>query len=168
MSTYTWDANDQVVVGDTEPDAKGSFGINVGWKGITLNAYFNYQWGGQSYNSTLADKVENAQISTQNVDKRVLSARWKNAGDVVPYYDLSKNPTQNPTSRFVQDDNRLDFTSLSIGYDFSRQLISKWKLKSLSVQFSANDLCKWRSVKEERAINYPFARSFSFSLNVGF
>ena len=26
MSTYTWDANDQVVVGDTEPDAKGSFG----------------------------------------------------------------------------------------------------------------------------------------------
>lgn len=84
MSTYTWDANDQVVVGDTEPDAKGSFGINVGWKGITLNAYFNYQWGGQSYNSTLADKVENAQISTQNVDKRVLSARWKNAGDVVP------------------------------------------------------------------------------------
>ena len=168
MSTYTWDANDQVVVGDTEPDAKGSFGINVGWKGITLNAYFNYQWGGQSYNSTVADKVENAQISTQNVDKRVLSARWKNAGDVVPYYDLSKNPTQNPTSRFVQDDNRLDFTSLSIGYDFSRQLISKWKLKSLSVQFSANDLCKWRSVKEERAINYPFARSFSFSLNVGF
>ena len=103
-----------------------------------------------------------------NVDKRVLSARWKNAGDVVPYYDLSKNPTQNPTSRFVQDDNRLDFTSLSIGYDFSRQLISKWKLKSLSVQFSANDLCKWRSVKEERAINYPFARSFNFSLNVGF
>ena len=45
MSTYTWDANDQVVVGDTEPDAKGSFGINVAWKGITLNAYFNYQWG---------------------------------------------------------------------------------------------------------------------------
>lgn len=168
MSTYTWDANDQVVVGDTEPDAKGSFGINVAWKGITLNAYFNYQWGGQSYNSTLAEKVENAQVSTQNVDKRVLSARWKNAGDVVPYYDLSKNPTQNPTSRFVQDDNRLDFTSLSIGYDFSRQLISKWKLKSLSVQFSANDLCKWRSVKEERAINYPFARSFNFSLNVGF
>ena len=168
MSTYTWDANDQVVVGDSEPDAKGSFGFNVGWKGITLNAYFSYQWGGQSYNSTLVEKVENAQISTQNVDKRVLSARWKHAGNVVPYYDLSKNPTSHPTSRFVQNDNRLDFTSLSIGYDFSRQLISKWKLKSLSVQFSANDLYKWRSVKEERAINYPFARSFNFSLNLGF
>lgn len=168
MSTYTWDANDQVVVGDSEPDAKGSFGINVGWKGITLNAYFSYQWGGQSYNSTLVEKVENAPIREQNVDKRVLSARWKNAGDIVPFYDLSKNPTKNPSSRFVQDDNRLDFTSLSIGYDFSHQLISKWRLTSLSVQFSANDLCKWRSVKEERAINYPFARSFSFSLNLGF
>lgn len=168
MSTYTWDANDQVVVGDSEPDAKGSFGFNVGWKGITLNAYFSYQWGGQSYNSTLVEKVENAPISEQNVDKRVLSARWKNAGDIVPFYDLSKNPTKNPSSRFVQDDNRLDFTSLSVGYDFGHQLISKWRLTSLSVQFSANDLCKWRSVKEERAINYPFARSFSFSLNLGF
>lgn len=26
-STYTWDANDQVVVGDNNPDAQGSFGI---------------------------------------------------------------------------------------------------------------------------------------------
>lgn len=168
MSTYTWDANDQVVVGDTEPDAKGSFGFNVAWKGISLSAYFSYQWGGQSYNSTLAEKVENADIVNSNVDKRVLSERWKNAGDVVPYYDLSQNRTQNPTSRFVQDDNRLDFTSLSIRYDFNYQMISKWRLKSLSLQFSANDLCKWRSVKEERAINYPFARSFSFSLNLGF
>lgn len=90
----------------------------------------------------------------------MLSARWKNAGDVVPYYDLSKNPTQNPTSRFVQDDNRLDFTSLSIGYDFSRQLISKWKLKSLSVQFSANDLCKWRSVKEEKSYKLSICEKF--------
>lgn len=168
MSTYTWDANDQVVVGDTEPDAKGAFGLNVAWKGISLNAYFSYQWGGQSYNSTLAEKVENADIVNSNVDKRVLSERWKNAGDVVPYYDLTQKRTQNPTSRFVQNDNRLDFTSLSVRYDFNSQMIYKWKLKSLSVQFSANDLYKWRSVKEERAINYPFARSFSFSVNVGF
>lgn len=168
MTTYTWDANDQVVVGDSQPDASGSFGINVAWKGITLNTYFSYQWGGQTYNSTLVDKVENAPIQSQNVDKRVLSARWKQAGDVVPYYDLSKSPTVNPTSRFVQDDNRLDFTSLSIGYDFDRQLISKWGLTNLSVRFSTNDLHKWRSVKEERAINYPFARSFNFSLSLGF
>ena len=168
MSTYTWNANDQVVVGDNSPDAQGSFGVNLAWKGITMSAYFDYRWGGQTYNSTLVDKVENAQISTENVDKRVLSARWKQAGDMVPYYDISKNPTKNPTSRFVQDDNRLDFTSLSIRYDFNSELIRKWKMRNLSILFSANDLCKWRSVKEERAINYPFARSFSFTVNVGF
>ncbi len=168
MSTYTWDANDQIVVGDNSPDAQGSFGVNVAWKGITMSASFSYQWGGQTYNSTLVDKVENAQISTENVDKRVLSARWKQAGNIVPYYDISKNPTKNPTSRFVQDDNRLDFTSLSVGYDFNSELIRKWRMRNLKISFNANGLAKWRNVKEERAINYPFARNFSFTVNVGF
>ena len=39
-STYTWDANDQVVVGDETPDAQGAFGLNVSYKGFFLNASF--------------------------------------------------------------------------------------------------------------------------------
>ena len=49
MSTYTWDANDQVVVGDNNPDAQGSIGFNVGFKGLYLNASFMYQWGAPDF-----------------------------------------------------------------------------------------------------------------------
>ena len=70
LPTYTWDANDQVVVGDNNPDAQGSVGLNVAYKGFYLNASFMYQWGAQSYNETLLNKVENADVRGSNVDRR--------------------------------------------------------------------------------------------------
>ena len=106
MSTYTWDANDQVVVGDNNPDAQGSIGFNVG---LYLNASFMYQWGAQSYNETLLNKVENANIEYNNVDRRILTQRWMKPGDVVPFYDMGNNTKTQVTSRFVQDYNYLNF-----------------------------------------------------------
>ena len=167
-STYTWDANDQVVVGDETPDAQGAFGFNVSYKGFFLNASFLFQWGGQTYNETLINRVENADITGKNVDKRVLAERWKQPGDRVPYYDIREKPYVRPTSRFVQDYNYLSFNSLSIGYDFPVTLISKWRLASLGLRFNANDLGRWSSVKEERGISYPYAKNYSLTLNVRF
>ena len=167
MPTYDWNANDQVVVGDTSPDAQGSFGINVGYKGFYLNASFLYQWGGQTYNETLLNKVENANIQSENVDLRVLTDRWKNVGDNAPFYDLGSNHETRPTSRFVQDYNFLRFSSLSLGYDFSPNLIAKLGLKNLGIRFNANDLAFWSTVKEERGLSYPYSKTFNFTINIG-
>lgn len=167
-STYTWSADDQVVVGDTEPDAKGALGFNLGYKGFFLNVSFLYQWGAQTYNSTLLNKVENANIKTENVDRRVLTERWKRAGDIAPYYDLENTTITKPTSRFVQNYDYLNFSGLSLGYDFKQERIQRIGLNSLGVRFNANDLCRWSTVKEERGISYPYAKNYSFTLNVGF
>lgn len=64
-----------------------------------------YQWGAQTYNSTLLNKVENARVASENVDRRLISERWKKPGDVAPFYDLKNTTTTKPTSRFVQDYN---------------------------------------------------------------
>lgn len=167
MSTYTWDPNDQVVVGDNNPDAQGSVGINVAYKGFYLNASFMYQWGAQAYNETLLNKVEKADIQGSNVDKRVMTQRWKKSGDVVPYYDLGSNEATQVTTRFVQDYNYFNFSGLSLGYDFSRELISRWRLRSLGIRFNMNDLWRWSTVKEERGTSYPFSRSYNFTINIG-
>ena len=42
---------------------------------------FMYEAGGQIYNSTLRDKVEDVNVYTSNVDKRVFSERWQEPGD---------------------------------------------------------------------------------------
>lgn len=78
--TYEWSASEQVALGDTEPDAQGSFGFNLRYKNWSLFTSFMYQFGGQEYNTTLVEKVEDADIYRYNADKRVLTDRWQNRG----------------------------------------------------------------------------------------
>ena len=74
--TDVWNTSDQVVIGCTDPDAQGSFGFNLVYKNFTLFTNFMYEFGGQRYNQTLVDRVENANIYEENVDRRVLTNRW--------------------------------------------------------------------------------------------
>ena len=137
--------------------------------GLGLNAYFAYSWGGQIYNQTLVDKVENAQLN-YNVDKRAYYDAWMKEGDNVQFKSIGawNKPTQ-ATSRFVQKLNEFDFSALSIGYDFYRfGFVEKCGLERLQLQFNMNDIGKISSVQIERGTSYPFARYCSFTLNVNF
>ena len=168
QSTYVWDAADEIVVGDRSPDAQGSFGINIAWKGFYVNTTFLYQWGAQDYNETLKNKVEEADIDGSNVDRRVLTQRWIKPGDIAPFFDLARKQKTQPTSRFVQDNNYLAFSGISCGYDFSQELIRKYRLTSLGLRFNMNDVCRWSSIKQERGTSYPYAKNYSFTLTLGF
>ena len=77
-----WNAAQEVVVGNTEPKCSGAFGLNLSYKNWTLFASFLYEWGGQEYNQTLVNNVENADLVNKNVDLRVLTDRWKKPGDI--------------------------------------------------------------------------------------
>lgn len=166
--TYDWNAADQVVIGNTEPKAQGSFGLNLRWKNFTLFSSFIYEFGGQRYNSTLVSKVENARVSSQNVDRRVLTGRWQNVGDRTPYGKLQTEliSTTRPTSRFIQDYNVLTFNSLTLGYDFDTSLIKKYHLGMLRLELSGNDLCRASTVRAERGLDYPYSRSFTVSVKM--
>ncbi len=173
--TSAWNTGDQVVLGDSEPKVQGTFGVNATWKNLSLYMTFMYEAGGQIYNSTLVDKVEDVNVYTSNVDKRVLTERWKNPGDKARYRKLVSGVggsimRTRPTSRFVEDNNVLTLNSVSLGYDFDAG--QKWMktigLSLLRFEIGANDLCHWSSVKVERGLNYPYARSFNFSLKAAF
>lgn len=168
QTTYVWCADDQIVVGDNNPDAQGTLGFNLAYKGFYMNASFMYEWGGEEYNTTLLKKVENAPIETSNVDKRVWSERWKKPGDVVPYYDLKNNTETRPTSRFVQKNNLLNFSSLSCGYDFPQSMIKRIGLNSLGLRFNMNDIKRFSTIRMERGTSYPYSKNFSFTLNMSF
>lgn len=164
----TWIASENVAVGNTEPKINGTLSANLYHKGLTLDLYFTYTYGGQQYNQTLQSKIENANIK-KNVDKRVFTDRWKNQGDVAGFKSLKdwEVPT-NPTSRFVEDDNTLTLQSLSVGYELPREVVEKFKFNRVKLAFNMNDVFRVSSIKQERGLYYPFARSFSFSVNVGF
>ena len=71
------------------------------------------------------------------------------------------------TSRLVQDDNYVSFSSLSFGYDFNPALVKKWHLTSLGLRFNANELARWSTIKDERGTSYPYAKNYSFTLTLG-
>ncbi len=166
--TYEYDTADQVVCGDTQPKFNGLFGFNGEIKGFGFSVAANYRWGGQMYNSTLVDKVENAPIQ-YNVDHRVFTDRWQQPGDIALYKAISDQSTTYPTSRFVEDYNMFTLSSLSIYYDFYNcKFLKDSFLQRLKVSAYTNDLFIISSVKTERGTSYPFSRTFSFSVQATF
>ena len=177
--TKTWNSSEQVVLGNTEPDAQGTFGINVTWKQWSLYATFMYEFGGEAYNQTLVDKVEDANIYLHNVDKRVLTDRWQKPGDVKKNRKITIRdkkgalsiPVTQPTERFVQKNNNLSLNSVTLGYSLQAS-DNRWLqtagISMLRFEIGANELFYWSTMKAERGLDYPFARTMNFSLNLTF
>lgn len=169
--TFEWDSADEVVCGDSTPDIEGSFGTYAYYKGFSFNMAFTYRYGGQIKLSTLFDKVENIN-STQvkyNQDKRALYDRWQKPGDIAKFKRIDDTSKTNMSSRFIADDNTLECSSISIGYEVTT---AKWLqtigASSFNVRIYGNDLFRLSTVKEERGINYPFSRNVSASVGLRF
>jgi TonB-linked SusC/RagA family outer membrane protein len=161
--TYTWDVKDVVPVADNTPFAYGYFGPNISYKHFLLNVLFYARFGGKEYNQTLVDRIENAD-PRYNVDSRVLSDRWKKPGDHALYKDITSTDITYVSDRFIQKDNVLELSSVYLSYDFDKRIYSKMAMRNLRVAFTMNDVTHWSTMKAERGIDYPFARSFTFSI----
>ncbi|WEK38124.1 MAG: SusC/RagA family TonB-linked outer membrane protein [Candidatus Pseudobacter hemicellulosilyticus] len=165
--TYDWDSRDIVPVGNSAPEAEGSFGLFTSYKQFSLNLNFQTRFGGDMYNQTLVDRVENADPRF-NVDSRVFEEKWKQRGDHTFYKNIADLGTTEVVSRFVMPDNLIELQSLYFSYDVNQQLLSRTPVRYLRASFTMNDVWRWSSVKQERGIDYPYARSFTFSIQAGF
>lgn len=167
-TTFTWDSDDLAVCGDTEAKWRGTAGFNADYKGWSLNVGMSFRWGGQIYNQTLVDKVENADLD-YNVDRRIFTDRWVNPGNVSRFKDIKDQTTTRATSRFVENQNVWTLSSVNFSYDFAQlKAIKHVGFNRLRLSFDMNDVAYVSSVKIERGTSYPFARSFSFTLQAMF
>ena len=140
---------------------RGNLNAMVMWKGLTFNLGFYYYWGGKTYNQTLVDRVEvtTSTLTTSNVDRRVYEDRWMQPGDVAFFKGFSNEETR-ATSRFVMPDNVLELSSMSLQYRWDSDWIKKYTgAQSITFSLNINDLFHWGSIKQERGIDYPFARN---------
>ncbi|MFD2598208.1 SusC/RagA family TonB-linked outer membrane protein [Sphingobacterium corticis] len=166
--TFTWNAADKVAYGISIPKWNGNFGSNLMYKGIEMGVVFNAQFGGQLYNQTLIDRVESVNPQL-NVDRRAYDLGWSGPGDESQFrrIQLNNTPTR-VTSRFVQDNNILTLSSLSLGYNFYQNAwLKRAGIRSLRVAAITNDLLQISSIEIERGTSNPFARTFSLSFRLG-
>lgn len=179
--------------GKLDPDFSGGFSTMLRYKNISLSTQFAMAFGNQKrlppfYNANGAPTPE------QNVP-RILLDRWKQPGDelhtnvpAIPPGNprrieiplpVMTNYTQTPYQLYNQSDYMVanaDFIrcrQLSIGYEFSQDLLKKVHIKRLSTSFSLTNPFlvtfddAWRGYDPETA-GWPARRVTSLSFNMTF
>lgn len=166
--TYDFNYDDEVIVGSSRPKAEGILGTNFAWKGFSVNFDFRYRVGGYAFNSVLFNKVENITSSQlmNNQDRRALYDRWQQPGDVAQFKNIANSLSTPMSSRFVQKDNTLSLESFRVGYEFDQEIAQKFGASSLRLNAYMNDIFRLSTIRMERGISYPFARSVSLSLSL--
>lgn len=171
--TNTYNPLDQIIVGDSRSKVEGVFGTNLELSGVGMNMFFRFRVGGQAYNQTLIDRVENVEYKLYNVDSRVAEERWRKPGDKTFFKGLVNaggvsGGTTLASSRFVQDFNELVCESLSAYYRLPDALNNRLHVQNTRITFFTGDLFRFTSIKRERGLTYPFSRTFTLQLQTTF
>lgn len=169
--TYEYNIDDEVLYGDSNPDVSGTLNTSFTYKGFSCSIAFAYRLGADVQLSTLLNKVENIseEMLKYNQDVRALTARWKQPGDKAKFKRIDDTSTTYMSSRFMETENTLQCTSINLGYrTTTASFLKHIGATSFSVNAYMNDIFRISSVKEERGLDYPFQRSMTISLGIGF
>lgn len=172
--------SDLQFVGDSNPHYV--FGINAGinWKGIDISAMF--QGVGKQYIMRTGWMAYPFYAQYTNQNPTFLGKTWTEDNPNAKYPRLTAHQNRAKwnyeNNDFMLQNNRyIRLKSLIIGYTLPQVLTRKAKLEKVRVFFSGNDLWEATSIADgfdpemgETSNNngYPFSRTWSFGLNIGF
>ena len=173
------DDNDRVIVGSSDPKFYGGFSTDFTYKGISLNAVFNYSYGAKKLSSLYETLIGSNGRSLASVD---LQDRWtpENTDAKFPrpmYQDGNDGASAfNPFSASqmdfsVQNASYLRLSTLTLSYTFPRNIVNSLKLDNLRVYSTASNvfcLTQYKGYDPEMGDWYPPTRMFVFGLNVSF
>ncbi|MEO6729649.1 MAG: SusC/RagA family TonB-linked outer membrane protein, partial [Ferruginibacter sp.] len=179
--TSSGNANSSLVyAGDGTPHY--TFGINLGgtWKGFELNAFFQGQLEQMIMRNGYMAFPFGAIFTNQN--PAFLGKTWTTENPNAPFPRLTVNNSRAKwnyaNNDFMLQNNRyIRLKTLVLGYSLPESLIRKLKMERVRVYFSGNDLWEMAKIKDgfdpemgetSQNAGYPFARTWSFGVNVGF
>lgn len=177
--TFYYNSDDEVAVGSAIPKVQGVISSTLNIKGFSMGIFLRYSIAQSNFNTAIFNKVENIGFAQliYNQDKRALYDRWRQPGDIAFFKNINlsdPNVTSTyspPSSRFIQTENFLSGESISAGYEFlaaQHPWINKIRAKTLRISGYLNDIFRISNVTRERGTDYPFAKSFSFSMSLFF
>ncbi len=168
QATYIWNALDLSNAGIAEPRYLGNLNSMLRYKNFTANLSFGYRMGGQMYNQTLIDKVENVDFNW-NVDRRVYDDRWQMPGDQAAFKGLLVSGSTQKSSRFVQDENTIRLQHVNLQYEVHSDFLkTNMRMERLVLSASMSDVFYFSSIRQERGTSYPFSQQVSFSVAATF
>jgi TonB-linked SusC/RagA family outer membrane protein len=132
---------DQTFLGSPLP--KFSYGFHIGseYNNFDLNLSFAGIYGNKIYQSYKYN-TDGFFISNYNMEKEALS-RWHGEGTSNHIPRLNANdPNDNAraSSFYLADGSYLRLRNITLGYNFPKSLLDKWKIAGLRIYLSAQDL----------------------------
>ena len=172
--------SDLQFAGDGDPHYVFGINMNAEWKGFDLTAFFQghakqliMRSGYMAYPFSTTYTNQNVNFVGQTWTEDNPNARYPR---LTSYYQRAKWNYQN--NDFMLQNNRyLRLKSLIIGYSLPKSLIRKIGLQKFRVYFSGDDLWEATSIQDgydpemgeaSNSSGYPFARTWSFGVNVTF
>jgi TonB-linked SusC/RagA family outer membrane protein len=186
--TYTGtDQKNDKLVGNTQPDFYGGVGNEISFKGLTVSAFFQYDYG----RTTLNNDRFFADVGAFPFNKaeRLADSRWKEPGDVTRdpkafgSFLLSGGQTYpdgtDPgifTTRFVENASYIRLKQVKVSYALPESVLSTagGSLRNITVFVQGSNLATWTDYTgpDPELVgtglgNYPQPRTLTAGINLG-
>lgn len=178
--TYTRSSEDMTMVGKYSPDFFGGLTNQLRYKNFTLNAFFQYEYGRSTTNSTVGRRMQSVG-SERGLMARVEWLAWQQPGDVAElprhYYSTSfiGSSSHDNTSLYVKDASYIRLKELRLDYTLPKQWVEKAGISRANVYLQARNLITWTTypfgdpeVDGESTGSYPQSRQIAMGLNIQF
>lgn len=129
-----------IYAGSPEPKYTGGFNTQVSWKGLQLNAFFEFVGGNKvmTENWFLSDGED---MTKNNVS--IMLDHWQKPGDTgtnpKPVAGASNVYYAGYSTRFLQDGGYLRIKDITLSYTLPQSIMSKVKMQGLRVYVSATN-----------------------------
>jgi len=129
---------DKHSLGNAQPKFTASLNNTFTYKGFDLSIFFQGSFGNKIFN-LLQQQLEKT-TTTQNVST-VLLDRWDSAANPHGRFPKVVNaPVVQVADTYIEDGSYIRLKNITLGYNFSKALLSKIKIQSARVFVSGNNL----------------------------
>jgi TonB-dependent starch-binding outer membrane protein SusC len=141
------DVADQTTLGSSLPIHTGGFSNNLTYKGLSLNAFFQWSYGNEVLNANKAIFEQGGPFGINQFDTYV--NRWTptNPSNELPRARATRGDANStnirPSSRYVEDGSFIRLKTVSLSYSLPRKLLAKAKISEFKLYASAQNLITW-------------------------
>lgn len=179
--TTDYSQADRILFGSASPKGFGGLTNTFSYKGITLSAQFNYQWGNYLRDNWARYTMGDGFGPFFNKSRKQLD-RWQKPGDItdVPKYVYNNSSSSNDfSSRFLYKGDYIRLRNLTIGYNFKSAFLEKLYMDNMELYLRGTNLWTWvaddnlvydpaAGITGEIDLTAPTAKSITVGLNITF
>lgn len=132
---------DKTIIGNALPKHFGGFGNTFTYKNFTLSTFFQWSYGNDILNANRL-VFESMSIAGQNQLTTVLD-RWTPENQDTDMYRAGGQGLEDVSSRIIEDGSYIRLKTINVSYRFPKSKLEKYKLTSLELFLSAQNLFTW-------------------------